>query len=128
MKRGELARNKSKTKLSALHHPSLHYFHAIQGNSMDTDRLAELKAERDALVQQILSAQSPARNTSTPITQQQIDAALEAARKARLEHIRRLGKYNEIKDVAQELIGMVAEMRACRVVDVMRDFEIEDDD
>ena len=89
----------------------------------DTDRLAELTAERDELVRLVVSPKA-----TGEVTRKQIDAALVAARKSRADHIRQLGRYNHIKDAAQELIGMVAEMRECRVVDVMRDFGIDDDD
>ena len=99
---------------------------------MSSTRLEQLMAERDALVRSILSAGA---DTSTAtclandsVTPAQTKAALDSARSARIERIRLLGRYNEVKDVAQGLIGLVADMRACRVLDVMRDLEIEDDD
>ncbi|GAM86870.1 hypothetical protein ANO11243_048900 [Dothideomycetidae sp. 11243] len=104
-----------------------------------SDLIAQLTTERDTLVDQILAASRctttsgpvsvHTANGSTRLTQEaRIDAALESCRQARQEHIRLLGRYNNIKDVAQELIGMVAEMRTCRVVDVMRDLGVADDD
>ncbi|KAF2158206.1 hypothetical protein K461DRAFT_274448 [Myriangium duriaei CBS 260.36] len=113
---------------------------------MTSIRLVQLTAERDALVRQILarplqdSVPPPSANSAADISVSitatredsvslaQVEAALDSARRARAERIRLLSKYNEVKDVAQGLIGLVAEMRACRVVDVMRDLDVEDDD
>ena len=44
------------------------------------------------------------------------------------EHIARLHKYNEIKDVAQALIGMIAESRGVRVRDCQQEFGLGDKD
>ena len=43
-------------------------------------------------------------------------------------HIRQLHKYNEIRDVGQGLIGMIAELRGVRVVDVYKEFDIGEGD
>jgi DNA repair protein Swi5/Sae3 len=40
-------------------------------------------------------------------------------------HIRSLHSYNEIKDVGQGLMGLIAEARGVRYVDVQREFGIE---
>jgi len=40
-------------------------------------------------------------------------------------HIRFLHSYNEIKDVGQGLMGLIAEARGVRYVDVQREFGIE---
>ena len=39
-------------------------------------------------------------------------------------HIRQLHGYNEIKDVAQGLIGIIAEQRGVRIVDVEGGFGV----
>jgi DNA repair protein Swi5/Sae3 len=40
------------------------------------------------------------------------------------QHIKLLHEYNEIKDVAQGLIGMIADARDVRVVDCQREFGV----
>ncbi|EER37511.1 DUF1337 domain-containing protein [Histoplasma capsulatum var. duboisii H88] len=43
-------------------------------------------------------------------------------------HIRLLHEYNEIKDIGQGLMGLIAEARGVRHVEVQRDFGIGDGD
>ncbi|KAF2718374.1 hypothetical protein K431DRAFT_207710, partial [Polychaeton citri CBS 116435] len=38
------------------------------------------------------------------------------------EHITMLHRYNEIKDIAQGVMGMIAERKGARMADVMEDF------
>lgn len=107
--------------------------------------LALLQQERDTLVRQILASQrssslvhqapdnddKPDTDTNMAtdaVTETEITAALLEAKKVRAEHIRALGRYNDIKDAAQMLIGLVADSRGCRVREVMRDLGVEDDD
>jgi DNA repair protein Swi5/Sae3 len=44
------------------------------------------------------------------------------------DHIQRLHQYNEIKDVAQGLIGMIADARGVRVRDCQGEFGVGDAD
>ena len=44
------------------------------------------------------------------------------------KHIRLLHQYNEIRDVAQGLAGIIAEQRGVRVVDVYKDLGINEGD
>lgn len=98
--------------------------------------LAALTAQRDDLLYTILnhSADTQEHRNSTsddthPNTQEKyvkddpsdhdIKRGLTAARTIKAEHVRALQKYNEIKDIAQGLIGLIAEQRGVRVVDVM---------
>ncbi|KAE9978281.1 hypothetical protein EG328_001529 [Venturia inaequalis] len=54
------------------------------------------------------------------------DAKLMAeARLAIKDHIGRLHRYNEIRDVGQGLIGMIADQRGRRIVDCMDEFGVE---
>ncbi|GKZ81497.1 hypothetical protein AnigIFM56816_006018 [Aspergillus niger] len=43
-------------------------------------------------------------------------------------HIRLLHEYNEIKDIAQGLMGLIADARGVRQVDVQREYEVDDGD
>jgi hypothetical protein len=40
------------------------------------------------------------------------------------EHIQRLHKYNEIRDVGQGLVGMIADQRGVRIVDCQEEFGV----
>lgn len=43
-------------------------------------------------------------------------------------HIRLLHEYNEIKDIAQGLMGLIAEARGVRHVDVQQEYGVEEQD
>ncbi|OOQ87640.1 Mating-type switching protein swi5 [Penicillium brasilianum] len=43
-------------------------------------------------------------------------------------HIRLLHEYNEIKDIAQGLMGLIAEARGVRQVDVQREYGVKEQD
>lgn len=44
------------------------------------------------------------------------------------EHIQLLHRYNEIKDIGQGLMGLIAEKRGCRIKDVMEEFGVDEKD
>jgi hypothetical protein len=46
------------------------------------------------------------------------------AKKVIKEHIRRLHTYNEIRDVGQGLIGMIADQRGVRIVECQEEFGV----
>jgi hypothetical protein len=62
------------------------------------------------------------------LTPEQKQFALREAKVVIKEHIARLTKYNEIRDVGMGLIGMVADMRCERVRDVQGEFGVGDGD
>lgn len=54
--------------------------------------------------------------------------ALASANAVVTAHITALQRYNEIKDIGQGLMGMIAEARGVRVADVMEDFGVGETD
>jgi hypothetical protein len=62
------------------------------------------------------------------VTDAQRAEALREAKRVVGEHIARLGRYNEIRDVGMGLIGIVADMRSERVRDVQGEFGVGDGD
>ncbi|KAH9872695.1 hypothetical protein J1614_005089 [Plenodomus biglobosus] len=97
--------------------------------------LAELKAQKTALLASL--ATMPAiqvliEECATPETD--ADDALDgpteadvmtAANKIVKEHIKLLHEYNELKDVGQGLMGLIADQRGVRIVEVQEEFGIE---
>jgi hypothetical protein len=51
-----------------------------------------------------------------------------AANKIVKEHIKLLHEYNELKDVGQGLMGLIADQRGVRIVEVQEEFGIEAND
>lgn len=44
------------------------------------------------------------------------------------KHIKLLHKYNEIRDVGQGLVGLIADQRGVRIVDVYEEFGVVEGD
>lgn len=86
--------------------------------------LLELEAQRSRLVDETVDTSS---STSSQVASEasKLEQALKASNEALQNHIRLLTRYNEIKDVGTGLIGMIAEARQQRIVDVMRDFDMD---
>ncbi|KAF1811997.1 hypothetical protein P152DRAFT_458949 [Eremomyces bilateralis CBS 781.70] len=112
--------------------------------------LPELLARREALISQVRQcpaiasqlpseptdatptappkAEDPQNATATDLTAEATPADSEviaAAKKINDQHIRKLHEYNEIRDVGLGLMGMIAEKRGTRVVEVQREFGID---
>jgi hypothetical protein len=93
--------------------------------------LAELKAKRAALIASLaplpairdLLATSGAssQGSNAGPTEGEI---LTAAHQINKKHIKLLHEYNEIKDVGQGLMGLIADQRGVRIVEVQDDFGI----
>jgi DNA repair protein Swi5/Sae3 len=96
--------------------------------------LADLKAERLSLATQTklpsglpLATTNP--STGLPRSEDEIlAAALKSSNDVVKEHITLLHKYNEIKDIGQGLMGLIADKRDCRVVVVMDEFGVGEKD
>lgn len=96
--------------------------------------LAELKAQRTALLASLATLPYIqahfTENDSASISSRASDAELTdaevigAANKIVKNHIKLLHEYNEIKDIGQGLIGLIADQRGVRIVEVQEEFGI----
>ena len=89
--------------------------------------LASLHAERSTLV---ASARLPS-GLAMPDAwseEEKTKSALATANAVIKEHIALLHKYNEIKDIGQGLMGLIADKRGVRVASVMEEFGMEEKD
>ncbi|KAF2868394.1 hypothetical protein BDV95DRAFT_597258 [Massariosphaeria phaeospora] len=101
--------------------------------------VADLRAQRTALLaslsalptfQQLIlddedSSPVPSQSTSTPTSSPPDTTVMAVADKLVKRHIKLLHEYNEIKDVGQGLMGMIADARGVRIVEVQDEFGIE---
>lgn len=85
--------------------------------------LADLLAERATLI-----AQTSIPDQVSSDQDSRDKAALSSATATIKHHIATLHRYNEVKDVGQGLLGLVAEARCVRVKDVMEDLGLENGD
>ena len=63
-----------------------------------------------------------------PLSRDRSNRILSHAQKINQDHIRLLNRYNEIKDVGQGLMGLLAEHRGVRLIDAMDEFGIGAED
>jgi len=99
-----------------------------------TQTLHDLQAQRLQLATQTklpsglpLATTNP--STGEPLSEDEIlAAALKSSNAVVKEHITLLHKYNEIKDIGQGLMGLIADKRDCRVVKVMDEFGVGEKD
>ncbi|KAF2861860.1 hypothetical protein K470DRAFT_256407 [Piedraia hortae CBS 480.64] len=87
------------------------------------DTLFDLKSQQAGLVAQVKGLLGMDLSQDSSVE----DEVVERANAVIKDHIARLKKYNEIKDIAQGLIGLIAEQRGVRIADVMADFDFEAD-
>lgn len=96
--------------------------------------LAEMKTKRAALIAsiahlpaiQVLLADARTSGLSSQMSEAEPTEAdiMAAAHKINKKHIKLLHEYNEIKDVGQGLMGLIADQRGLRIVEVQDDFGI----
>lgn len=86
-------------------------------------KLEALQAERNALVAQS-SLPSGLPFPSEWTDEQRAEQALRTANAVIKEHISLLHGYNEIKDIGQGLLGLVADKRGVRVKSIMEEFGV----
>jgi hypothetical protein len=100
--------------------------------------LAELKAQKAALLAslralpaiQVLIEETASADAGTSEGDDDLTAAdiMTAANKIVKEHIKLLHEYNELKDVGQGLMGLIADQRGARIVEVQEEFGIDAQD
>ena len=89
--------------------------------------LANVRSQRSALVAE---AKFPS-GLDMPADwsdEQRTKQALLSANAVIKEHIANLHRYNEIKDVGQGLMGLIADKRGVRVAEVMREYDMGEKD
>jgi len=89
--------------------------------------LASLQSRRSALVAEAKlpsGLDMPADWTEEQRTKQALASANEVIK----EHIAHLHRYNEIKDIGQGLVGLIADKRGVRVSEVMTDYDMSEKD
>ena len=100
--------------------------------------LAELKTQKAALLAslgalpaiQVLMEETASSGAETDNDTDEPTEAdiMSAANKIVKEHIKLLHEYNELKDVGQGLMGLIADQRGVRIVEVQEDFGIDAND
>lgn len=94
--------------------------------------LTDVQVQRSSLIAQfasnptvaarMLCHKQAAVTTTHGATSEDGEAAMKVAKEVVKEHIELLHRYNEIRDVGQGLIGMIADQRGMRIKDVMEEF------
>ncbi|KAF1998880.1 hypothetical protein P154DRAFT_523713 [Amniculicola lignicola CBS 123094] len=100
--------------------------------------VAELRAQRAALIaslavlpniQELLISDDSSTVSDVPDLDEPTDAdIIAAANKIVKKHIKLLHEYNEIKDVGQGLMGLIADQRGVRIVEVQDEFGVTSKD
>lgn len=99
--------------------------------------LAELKAQKAALLAslaalpavQVLIEENAASDTEMADDDEPTEKdIMAAANKMVKEHIKLLHEYNELKDVGQGLMGLIADQRGVRIVEVQEEFGVDGND
>ncbi|KAF2474340.1 uncharacterized protein BDR25DRAFT_392059 [Lindgomyces ingoldianus] len=102
--------------------------------SKSSQDLEELRAHRGTLIaslaalpniQDAIAKTNASSTASSPSTAELTDAeVMAAANKIVKKHIKLLHEYNEIKDVGQGLMGLIADQRGVRIVEIQDEFGI----
>lgn len=100
--------------------------------------LAELKAQKAALIASLASLPSiraliaQAKDANTAVQEGDAEYTeneiMGAAQRLNQKHIKLLHEYNEIKDVGQGLMGLIADQRGVRIIEVQDEFGIDPKD
>lgn len=95
-------------------------------------RHAALEATLTGLLTQhaslVAAAVPEAAADPTLTAEERTSKALDNAKTVTKRHITLLHEYNEIKDVAQGLMGLIAEQRGARIIEVQEEFGMDPKD
>lgn len=114
--------------------PENHRLAALEAKKASLEEtLEDLKAQRLRLATETkLPSGLPLPTTNPagePLDDSEIlSSALKSSNAVIKDHIALLHKYNEIKDIGQGLMGLIADQRDCRVVKVMEEFGVAEGD
>ncbi|KAF2086900.1 hypothetical protein K490DRAFT_57370 [Saccharata proteae CBS 121410] len=81
----------------------------------------ELSSRQSTLIRSLAAVPSI---SATLASTTHADAVIDAAKAVIREHIRLLHDYNEIRDIGQGLMGIIAESRGVRIKEVQDEFDI----
>ncbi|KAH7386823.1 Swi5-domain-containing protein [Phaeosphaeria sp. MPI-PUGE-AT-0046c] len=99
--------------------------------------LAELKAQKAAMLAalaalpaiQVLMEENAASDVGCGSDDEPTESdIMTAANKIVKDHIKLLHEYNELKDVGQGLMGLIADQRGVRIIEIQEEFGIEAND
>jgi hypothetical protein len=108
--------------------------HPIVSKTPQEITLAELKAQKAALLAslaalpavQVLIEENATSDTELAEDDEPTEKdIMAAANKMVKEHIKLLHEYNELKDVGQGLMGLIADQRGVRIMEVQEEFGID---
>jgi hypothetical protein len=109
--------------------------HATAPKTPQGEMLAELKAQKAALlaslaalpaIQVLIEENEPSDVETDEAGNGPIESeVMAAANKIVKDHIKLLHEYNELKDVGQGLMGLIADQRGVRIVEVQDEFGID---
>lgn len=87
--------------------------------------VAELLSQRASLVNSVYPASDTQESEDTDA---RAKLAVDAANAKIRSQIKQLQRYNDIKDIGTQLMGLIAEKRGCRIGEVQEEFSIDPDD
>ncbi|KAG9595194.1 hypothetical protein KCU77_g2638, partial [Aureobasidium melanogenum] len=116
--------------------PSLSSRTSSSGRDTQLDALRARQAALKATVAELLSQRTSLVNTFSPTsdtqepddTETRAKLAVDAANTKIKSQIKQLQQYNDIKDIGTQLMGIIAEKRGCRIIEVQEEFGINPDD
>ncbi|KAL9136603.1 MAG: hypothetical protein Q9175_002195 [Cornicularia normoerica] len=93
----------------------------VQPDALEAQKIAALNAKIALLENQIRETEEKRREVDGQLKTNDPQATVKA-------HIKLLHNYNEIRDVGQGLMGIIADSRGVRVRDVYHDFDVGEGD
>ena len=87
--------------------------------------ISQLIYQRDSLVGNLTAHSS---SPEAPDEDARVKIAMENADQKIKAQIKQLQRYNDIKDIGTQLMGMIAEKRDCRIAEIQEEFGIKADD